>query len=85
MKKLFHVCTCIVTFQDECDIDIANNELQTALHIAVHQGHGPIVERLVGFGANLNLQVLLCVQPQYLSCDYHVILNRTRMVIHHFT
>ena len=29
---------------------------QTALHIAVHQGHARIVERLVGFGINLNLQ-----------------------------
>ena len=29
---------------------------QTALHIAVHQGYARIVERLVGFGINLNLQ-----------------------------
>ena len=29
---------------------------QTALHIAVHQGHARIVERLVGFGINLDLQ-----------------------------
>ena len=29
---------------------------QTALHLAVHQGHARIVERLVGFGINLNLQ-----------------------------
>jgi E3 ubiquitin-protein ligase mind-bomb len=29
---------------------------QTALHIAVHQGHTRIVERLVGFGINLNVQ-----------------------------
>ena len=29
---------------------------QTALHIAVHQGHARIVERLVGFGINLNVQ-----------------------------
>ena len=29
---------------------------QTALHIAVHQGHARIVERLVGFGINLNMQ-----------------------------
>ena len=29
---------------------------QTALHIAVHQGHARIVERLVGFGIDLNLQ-----------------------------
>ena len=29
---------------------------QTALHLAIHQGHARIVERLVGFGINLNLQ-----------------------------
>ena len=29
---------------------------QTALHIAVHQGHSRVVERLVGFGSNLNIQ-----------------------------
>ena len=29
---------------------------QTALHLAIHQGHARIVERLVGFGVNLNLQ-----------------------------
>ena len=44
--------------QEECDIDFLNNDMQTALHIAVHQGHGRIVERLVGFGAKLNTQVL---------------------------
>ena len=29
---------------------------QTALHIAVHQGHARIVERLVGFGIKLDVQ-----------------------------
>ena len=29
---------------------------QSALHLAVHQGHARIVERLVGFGINLDLQ-----------------------------
>ena len=29
---------------------------QSALHLAVHQGHARIVERLVGFGIDLNLQ-----------------------------
>lgn len=29
---------------------------QTALHIAVHQGHVRVVERLVGFGIDLNIQ-----------------------------
>ena len=29
-------------------------EGQTALHMAVHQGHASIVERLVGFGINLD-------------------------------
>ena len=29
---------------------------QTALHIAIHQGHARIVERLIGFGIDLNMQ-----------------------------
>ena len=29
---------------------------QSALHLAVHQGHARIVEGLVGFGIDLNLQ-----------------------------
>ena len=29
---------------------------QTALHVAVQQGHSRIIERLVGFGSNLNIQ-----------------------------
>ena len=29
---------------------------QTALHMAVHQGHARIVERLVGYGIDLNLR-----------------------------
>lgn len=29
---------------------------QTALHLAIHQGHDRVVERLVGYGAELDLQ-----------------------------
>ena len=29
--------------------------MQTALHLAVHQGHSRIVERLVGFGVDMNV------------------------------
>ena len=32
------------------------NDNQTALHLAVHQGHCKIVERLVGYGVELNVQ-----------------------------
>lgn len=42
--------------QDACDINACTNENQTALHIAVFQGHLDIVERLVGYGAQLNIQ-----------------------------
>lgn len=42
--------------QDSCDIDACTNENQTALHLAVFQGHLAIVERLVGYGAQLNIQ-----------------------------
>lgn len=40
--------------QPSCDIDARNAEKLTSLHIAVHEGYIKIVERLVGFGANLN-------------------------------
>jgi ankyrin repeat protein len=43
-------------FQEFCNIDGVTNMGQSALHLAVHQGHARIVERLVGFGINLNLQ-----------------------------
>ena len=32
------------------------NENQTALHLAVYQGHCKIVERLVGYAVELNVQ-----------------------------
>ena len=35
---------------------MCTNDNQTALHLAVHQGHLGIVERLVGYGAKLNIQ-----------------------------
>ena len=37
-------------------MDCNTHELQTPLHLAAHKGNGTIVERLVGFGANLNVQ-----------------------------
>lgn len=41
--------------QPECDINARTNNRLTALHIAVHEGHVKLVERLVGFGADLNI------------------------------
>ena len=35
---------------------MCTREKQTPLHLAVHQGHLGVVERLVGYGANLNVQ-----------------------------
>ena len=48
--QLFH------SVQELCDISGVTNVGQTALHLAIHQGHTRIVERLVGFGINLNIQ-----------------------------
>lgn len=42
--------------QEFCKINAVTNTGQTALHLAVHQGHARIVERLVGYGIELNLQ-----------------------------
>lgn len=41
--------------QPQCDIDARTKNRLTALHIAVHEGHVKVVERLVGFGADLNI------------------------------
>ena len=40
--------------QPQCDINACTKTRLTALHIAVHEGHIKVVERLVGFGADLN-------------------------------
>ncbi len=40
--------------QPTCNVSILNNIRLTALHIAVHEGHIITVERLVGFGADVN-------------------------------
>ena len=54
------VCTIVIVtdvfiLQDACDINSVTNSGETALHLAVQQGHYRIVERLVGFGASLNI------------------------------
>ena len=54
--NLLCMCSILIVSQEMCDIDVCTNENQTALHLAVHQGHFCIVERLVGYGANLNIQ-----------------------------
>lgn len=57
------MCTCVYTFscvvilsclQPNCDINAKDDSGLTALHIAVHEGHTKMVERLVGYGADLN-------------------------------
>ena len=40
--------------QPTCNVNILNNIRLTSLHIAVHEGHIQSVERLVGFGADVN-------------------------------
>lgn len=49
-KKVAFLCS----LQPSCDIDARNAGKLTPLHIAVHEGYIKIVERLVGFGANVN-------------------------------
>lgn len=39
-----------------CDLNARTNDNQTALHLAVYQGHCKIVERLVGYGVELSVQ-----------------------------
>ena len=44
-----------ILLQDMCELSAKTNLNQTALHLAVHQGNTKIVERLVGYGADLNV------------------------------
>ena len=67
-----NVLTCICSVsQETTNIDSRTNEDQTPLHIAVHQGHARIVERLVGFGVNLNAQV----------CMYHISASFSHVIV----
>lgn len=36
-------------------MNAVTNGAQTALHLATHQGHSRIIERLVGFGVEMNV------------------------------
>ena len=45
-----------VLLQESCNINITSNDKSTALHLAVHRGNSKVVERLVGFGSDLNTQ-----------------------------
>ncbi len=38
-----------------CDNNVKTNQDQTALHLAVHQGHARIIERLVRHGVDMNV------------------------------
>eukprot|EP00731_Ephydatia_muelleri_P014626 Em0008g346a len=40
---------------EHCDMNAVTNGAQTALHLATHQGHLRIIERLVGFGVDMNM------------------------------
>ena len=46
---------CCIYIQPRCEINALTKSRLTALHIAVHEGHVKVVERLVGFGADLNM------------------------------
>ena len=50
-----YIITIILLLQNLCDLDMRTSpDDQTPLHIAVHKGHSAVVERLVGFGADVN-------------------------------
>ena len=43
------------TLQKNCNLNLkTSSEKLTPLHIAVHEGYSPMVEGLVGYGAELN-------------------------------
>ena len=39
-----------------CNLNACTNEGQTALHLAVYESYYRIVERLIGYGVDLNTQ-----------------------------
>ena len=45
---------CYLPPQPSCDVNIKVPEELTALHIAAHKGHTLMVERLVGYAADIN-------------------------------
>ncbi len=44
-----------VSLQESCDIDARTDQLYTPLHAAAIKGYVRIIERLVGYGADLNI------------------------------
>ena len=47
--------SCILTpHQPSCDVNAKDSGDLTPLHIAAHEGYPVMVERLVGYGADLN-------------------------------
>ena len=50
---LYNNLCCI---QSACDVDAKNNKNRTALHLAAYECNPRIVEKLVGYGAVLNVK-----------------------------
>lgn len=40
--------------QPSCDINARTKKRQTAVHVATEEGHVAVIEKLVGYGADLN-------------------------------
>ncbi len=57
------------SLQESCDIDARTEQLYTPLHAAVIKGYVKVVERLVGYGANLNVQDSDGDTPLHLTLD----------------
>ena len=52
---LLPTCTC-VCLQENCNLNATNTvPMQTALHIAAHEGYTRVIERLIGYGADPNV------------------------------
>ena len=48
------VCVLSLGLQPRCDLNVEDSAGLTPLHLAVLEGHPVIIERLVGYGADLN-------------------------------
>lgn len=52
---MYMLCNLLSPLQG-CDLNLKNDLQQTALHTSSHEGHSHVIERLVGYGIDINAQ-----------------------------
>ncbi len=54
-------------FQPSCDVNVLTNMRQTALHMASERGHTAVIEKLVGYGADMNAPAFNGTVPLHMA------------------